>query len=286
MVKRGLTRDGLLGLFLVKIRCFLTKSLKVNEYFRNLNFKMKGNYIDLNCDVGEGIGNEKLLLPLLSSCNIACGGHAGDRRTMSHVVQLAKANKVLMGAHPSYPDKVNFGRFSMEIDSKELITSIREQVKNLVEVMRKEGVKLHHIKPHGALYNDIAKNTSLALCFLESIEEYRKDICIYVPYASEIAKEALREDYKIQYEVFADRNYQANLSLVPRKESKALIIDKRQVLKHVIEMVNYNRVKTVSGEVVSILGDTFCIHGDTPLALEIVLYLTQELPNHNIFIKK
>ncbi|WP_276166971.1 5-oxoprolinase subunit PxpA [Zobellia alginiliquefaciens] len=247
---------------------------------------MKVKYIDLNCDVGEGVDNEEELLPLLSSCNIACGGHAGNSATMSLIVGLAKENNVLIGAHPSYPDKDNFGRSSMVMDPKELMTSIRSQIKSLVNIVSHLGLKLNHIKAHGALYNDIAKNASLAACFLAAIEEYKKDVLIYVPFGSEIDKEAEQAGYRVKFEVFADRNYQADLNLVPRKENKALITDKKEVLMHVVEMANHKRVKTVHGEVVSIIGDTFCIHGDTPAALEIVLYLTRELPNHNIFIKK
>ncbi|CAM4411707.1 5-oxoprolinase subunit PxpA [Zobellia nedashkovskayae] len=250
------------------------------------NFKMTHNYLDLNCDVGEGVGNEKQLLPLLSSCNIACGGHTGNKESMTEVVSLAKENNVLVGAHPSYPDISNFGRISIKMGPKELINSIGNQVEGLVEVLDEQGVKLHHIKPHGALYNDIAKDESLAVCFLEAIKKYKKDTCLYVPYNSEIAKVALKEGFQIKYEGFADRNYEVDLSLVSRKQPNALITDKKQVLKHIVEIVNHKRVTTIGGKEVPILVDTFCIHGDTPSALEIVLYLTQELPNHNMYIKK
>lgn len=250
------------------------------------NFKMTRNYIDLNCDVGEGVGNEKELLPMLSSCNIACGGHAGNKESMTKVVSLAKANGVLVGAHPSYPDISNFGRLSMGIAAKELVDSIRSQVNSLVEVLDEHGVKLHHIKPHGALYNDIAKDASLAVLFLEAVKEYKNDTFLYAPYGSEIAKAALAEGFQLKYEGFADRNYEVDLSLVSRKLPKALITDKKEVLKHILEMVKNKRVKTIDGKEIPILVDTFCIHGDTPSALEIVLYLTEELPNHNTYIKK
>ncbi|MUH37175.1 5-oxoprolinase subunit PxpA [Zobellia amurskyensis] len=247
---------------------------------------MTNKYIDLNCDVGEGVGNEEELLPMLSSCNIACGGHTGNKNTMTEVVKLAKRNNVSIGAHPSYPDAFNFGRISIEIDDKELIGSIRCQVDSLLGVINEQNVKLNHIKPHGALYNDIVKNASLALCFLEAIEKYKNEVYIYAPYASEIARKASDKGFKVKYEAFADRNYNTDLSLVSRSEPKALLTDKTQVLEHVVRIVNLKKVTTIRGEDLSILADTFCVHGDTPSALEIVLYLTKELPNYNIFIKK
>jgi len=251
-----------------------------------LNFKMTPNYIDLNCDVGEGVGNEKELLPFISSCNIACGGHTGDKASMASVVQLAKENKVLAGAHPSYPDVANFGRVSMDMDEKIFTESVNVQIRSLVEVMNEADVQLHHIKPHGALYNDLAKDHQLALCFLKAVKNYKNSTYLYVPYASVIERLAVKEGFRVKYEGFADRNYEEDYSLVSRKHPKALIIDKGDVLEHIIEMVNDKKVTTINGKQLSIFIDTLCIHGDTPSALEIVLYLTQELPNHNICIKK
>ena len=246
---------------------------------------MARTYIDLNSDVGEGVGNENELLPLLSSCNIACGGHTGDKRTMTQVVRLAKAHNVAIGAHPSYPDRSNFGRSSMKMDAKALMESIKFQVQSLVRVIKTEDARLSHIKPHGALYNDIAKDSSLALCFLKSIEKYKDEVSVYAPYGSAIAKEAVELGFKIKYEAFADRNYEPDLSLVSRQKPNALIIDKEKVLAHVVKIAKFNRVRTMGETEPSILADTFCIHGDTPSALEIVLYLTKELPNHNIYLK-
>ncbi|NNE76300.1 MAG: lactam utilization protein LamB, partial [Pricia sp.] len=140
--------------------------------------------IDINCDVGEGIGNEAELFPLISSCNIACGGHAGNTKEMKEIVQLAKLHKVKVGAHPSYPDKAKFGRVSMDITADGLTQSIRRQIENLVRIASKAQIGLNHIKPHGALYNDIAKNESLTNIFLKAIAAYRTDVHLYVPYAS------------------------------------------------------------------------------------------------------
>lgn len=247
----------------------------------NLNFS-----IDINCDVGEGANNEEKLFPLISSCNIACGGHAGDASTMHRVVRLAKVYKVKVGAHPSYPDKKNFGRSSMDIPSEALIQSIQEQIASLVSILRKENIPLHHIKAHGALYNEIAKNTKLAEHFIKAIADHKNESLIYVPFGSEIAKSALAQGFSVAYEAFADRNYNNDLSLVSRKHPRALIQYPEAVLEHIVQMVKHHNVGTITGENVKILADTFCIHSDTPSAFEIVSYLSEELPNHNIRIKK
>ncbi len=205
---------------------------------------------------------------------------------MQKVVRLAKKFKVKVGAHPSYPDKENFGRSAMDIPSEVLIQSIQEQIVGLVSILEKENIRLHHIKAHGALYSTIAKNAELAELFLMAIADYKKDILIYVPYSSEIGKKAVEQDFSIAYEAFADRNYNSDLSLVSRSHPQALIESPEAVLKHIIQMVKHRKVRTLTGKTVKILADTFCIHSDTPSAFEIVSYLSKELPNHTIRIKK
>ncbi len=249
------------------------------DYFE----KMK---IDINCDVGEGIGNERDLLPLISSCNIACGGHAGDADTMKEVVQLAVNKDVKIGAHPSYPDRANFGRISMEISSEELQTSIKNQIDSLISILNRHNTKLHHIKPHGALYNDVAKNRETATIFLEAIEKYKEKVFLYVPYNSRIETLALQKGFKIKREAFADRNYNADLSLVSRKLPNALIQKPKLVMEHIIRMIKDSKVKTVEGELITIEADTFCVHGDTLTALQILTYLTVEFTKLKSSIKK
>ncbi len=242
--------------------------------------------IDINSDTGEGIGNEAQLLPLISSCNIACGGHAGDVGTMMKVASLAKEHRVLIGAHPSYPDRANFGRTSIIMAKKELQKSIRAQVMGLSTVLTSLDVGLNHIKPHGALYNDVAKDRELAQTFLDSIERYKKEVFLYVPYGSKIAEEALRLGFLIKYEAFADRNYNEDLSLVSRKDPLAMIQDPKAVKDHLLAMITKGRVMTISGKAVKIKADTYCIHGDSPLALQILTYLSKHLPKNQIVIKK
>ncbi|WP_350286196.1 5-oxoprolinase subunit PxpA [uncultured Croceitalea sp.] len=242
--------------------------------------------IDINCDLGEGMGNEKDLMPYISSCNIACGGHAGDEATIAQVMQLAKEYQVKVGAHPSYPDKENFGRIAMDITSEALKESIREQLVLFVKVAERTNVKINHIKPHGALYNAIAKEQVLAEVFLEAIRDYVKKSILYVPFGSIIANLAINQGFQVQYEAFADRNYNRDLSLVSRKKDIAVITDPQEVVAHLLSMVKEGQVNTISGNSVTIKADTFCVHGDTPTALKILAYLSKELPKNQVYIKK
>ena len=244
------------------------------------------NSIDINCDVGEGIGNEKELFSVISSCNIACGGHAGDRDTMTHVVHLAKEYDIKIGAHPSYPDKENFGRKSLDISPKVLIDSIIEQLTAFSKILENEGVDFNHIKAHGALYNDLARDSNLAMIFIKAIGPFIDGLKLYAPYGSALASEAFKKDIPIVYEAFADRNYNDDLSLVSRSNPEALILEPRKVLNHVVRMVKEGKVRTIKDNMVQIKAETFCIHGDTPTALQILTYLAIELPKQHIVIAK
>ena len=238
--------------------------------------------IDINCDVGEGIAHESQLFPFLSSCNIACGGHFGTMNTMKETVKLAVAHSIKIGAHPSYPDAANFGRVSIHMSNNDFINCVKKQIAALVKILNKEGVGLHHIKAHGALYNDLAKDYKLAVLYLESISEYKENTVLYVPFGSVIAKEAIKQGFLLKYEAFADRNYNTDLSLVSRKSAHALIENPKAVLEHILVMLYQEKVHVISGELVPIKAETFCIHGDTISALDILIYLSQELPKLNI----
>lgn len=242
--------------------------------------------IDINCDLGEGFNNESLIMPYISSCNIACGAHAGDRETMKLVAGLAKEHRVLVGAHPSYPDKQNFGRSTMQISDGDLIKSVRDQILELEGILEEIHISMAHIKPHGALYNDVARDSRIAGLFIEAINPFKDKKALYVPYGSTIEKLALANGFKITYEAFADRNYNSDLSLVSREHSNALIQDPMDVLKHIIYIVENQQVKTVDGAPIKLLADTYCIHGDAPSTLQILMYLSKELPKYKIFIKK
>lgn len=235
-------------------------------------------HIDINADVGEGIGNEALLMPYLSSCNIACGGHTGDEETMNDVVGLAIQHNVKVGAHPSFPDRDNFGRQIVEMNKVDLFDSIMSQTIALNNIAEQHGVTLNHIKPHGALYNLAAKDANIAKLILNIISSFSYKIKLYAPYSSVIAKLAKSENIEVYYEGFADRNYNDDLSLVSRKNSDALIIKKEDVFDHVYRIIKDRKVKTVNGVEVELLADTICVHGDTKNAVDILKYLNYNLP--------
>ncbi|WP_405211829.1 5-oxoprolinase subunit PxpA [Dokdonia sp. Asnod2-E02] len=239
--------------------------------------------IDINSDVGEGIGNEALLMPLISSCNIACGGHAGDEKTMREVLAFAKAYNVKIGAHPSYPDKENFGRLPMDISKKTLQESLRNQITTLKNLAEESGLPLHHIKPHGALYNKAARDEETAMIVIETVHSIDKNLALYVPYGSLIARLA-RPRLKTIVEGFADRAYNSDYSLVSRSEYGSVLHDTKQVLTHVLSMVKDEILTTRDGKNLSFKIDTICVHGDTENALEIVRNLHTKLTKKGIQI--
>ncbi|NER11398.1 UPF0271 protein [Muriicola jejuensis] len=247
---------------------------------------MKQWEVDINCDVGEGIGNEGQLFPFISSCNLACGGHAGDEDTMQEVISLAREHGVRVGAHPSYPDRENFGRQSVKMEAKAFREAIRSQVDLLQRKLTDLDTPMTHIKAHGALYNDLARDRQLAYQYLEAIRDYRSAIALYVPYASSIAEAANDMGFTCVYEAFGDRNYEDDLSLVSRRSPLALITQPYEVLQHLLRMIRNSEVKTVSGNLKKIVAHTYCIHGDTATAFEILAYLSVEFPKHHIHLRK
>ena len=233
--------------------------------------------IDINVDLGEGIGNESQIMPYIASCNIACGGHAGDFNTMQDVVKLAQKYRVKVGAHPSFPDKENFGRLPMEMSCAALFSSIKNQIDHLIKVLNRENALLHHIKPHGALYNLAAVDQRITNVIIEVMKSIALPIKLYVPYKSVIADLALKENIQITYEAFADRNYNDDLTLVSRRENNALIEDSEMVFQHVFRIISEQKVKTIQGSEIDIKADTFCIHGDNPKAVDLIRYLKEKL---------
>lgn len=241
--------------------------------------------IDFNCDVGEGILHEAELFPYISSCNIACGGHFGTSKTIDDSIALAVQYKVKIGAHPSFPDQENFGRKLMQISDQKLSESLQVQMELFLEQLAKANQKLHHIKPHGALYNAIATDENLAELFVNSVKKYLKNSCLYVPFQSKIEKVALQNNINIKYEAFADRNYTKELTLVSRQQENAVIHDPREVFNHVFLMLKESQVKSVEREIIPIKADTFCIHGDNKNAVNILQYLHQQLKDKGVAVQ-
>lgn len=240
--------------------------------------------IDINSDVGEGIGNEADLLPLLSSCNIACGGHAGDDEIIQKTVELAIQNNVKIGAHPGYPDRENFGRKILDISKKELAQSLTEQIVTVKNFAERQHQKLHHVKVHGALYNLASVDAEIAHLIIEVIQKIDEDLIVYVPYNSVIQKEA-QGKLKICVEGFADRNYNDDYTLVNRTIEHAVIYDASAVLNHVVPMIKEEQLTTIGNIILPFKIDTLCVHGDTETALQILKRLHKGLEQHQIAIR-
>lgn len=225
--------------------------------------------MDINCDLGEGLNNDDQLMPLLNSCNIACGGHVGDAYSIRKTIQLAKKHHVKIGAHPSYPDRENFGRKKLDIPLSDLKVSLMDQLKLFEAICDEVQAIFHHIKPHGALYNEVAINHEIAGLLIQVMRNF-PGVSLYVPPNSVIERLAVENNIPIITEAFADRSYHSNLTLVSRSHSKALLTDPREVLDHLKLLVLNGKVKTIEGELVPIKAETFCIHGDNPSAVEIL----------------
>ena len=231
--------------------------------------------IDINCDLGEGMGNDAQLMPYLGSCNIACGGHFGDVKSMTAAIKLAQLHGVNVGAHPSFPDPENFGRKLMNISRQKLQETLYHQVTIFQQICDKLNVEMHHIKLHGALYNLAANDAEIAAVVLNAFAAVHADIKIYVPYNSAIA--ILADDYfPIVYEAFADRSYNPDLSLVNRDLVGAVITDKKRAWQQVLTIIKTGKVKSIDGEEVAIKADTFCVHGDQCNAVEIVKHIKEQ----------
>jgi len=233
--------------------------------------------IDINCDVGEGIENEALLMPYLSSCSIACTGHAGTIETIDQTIKIAKENNVKIGAHPSFPDKENFGRQYLEMSPEELQESLEFQINLLVERAAIQNVKLNHVKVHGALYNASAVDEEIANTIILAMQNTVGNILLYVPFNSAIEAIAIQNGISIKREAFIDRNYNEDLTLVSRNLSNAVITKPEKAFKHFYRIICEEKVNTILNRNVAIKADTFCIHGDNEKALYILKYISREL---------
>ena len=235
--------------------------------------------ININCDLGEGLNNEHIIMPLINSCNIACGGHAGNNESMIQCIEIAIRNNLQIGAHPSYPDRLNFGRKKIDISSSEFSHSIINQVESLEQIASSYGKEINHIKAHGALYNETITDSDIADFYLDTVKDYKESCSLYVPYNSKIEKLALKKGFNIIYEVFGDRNYNDDLSLVSRDKENAIINSPDNVIKHLKPIVESNTVKTITGNYNEIKFDTICIHSDTNNSIEILKNINRVFKN-------
>ena len=240
--------------------------------------------IDLNCDMGEGYPTDSLIMPFISSVNIACGSHAGDEEIIKNTIKLAMQFDVAIGAHPSYPDRENFGRKSIEIEEEALSSSIIEQIMLVKSIAESMGARLKHIKPHGALYNRSAIDENVATIIAKAVRQIDENLYLYGLPNSESEQAANREGLIFWREGFADRTYQSNGSLTPRTEKNAMIEDIDHALHQVIDMITQNKIKPMSGDDIPIQIETICIHGDADKALEFAKHIHLGLIKNEIVI--
>jgi len=241
--------------------------------------------VDLNCDMGEGCGNDAELMSFISSANIACGFHAGDIETMRRTAELAAANNVAIGAHPGYRDRENFGRTAMSLPTKQVFDIVREQVLSMSAICGEFQVPLHHVKPHGALYNQAAKDRELAAAIAEAVVSVSPDLILYGLSGSLLITEAEKAGLSTASEVFADRTYQVDGSLTPRTQSGAMLEDAESSIAQVLQMIESQSVVALTGENIPLRAETICIHGDGESAVEIARSIHKSILAHGIEVR-
>ncbi len=241
--------------------------------------------IDINCDLGEGGLYDHKLMPLITSCSIACGGHFGNIDTMSSTVVLAKQHQVKIGAHPSYPDHQNFGRVSFkDMPIQDLKDSLLNQLQTLNDIANFHNYPLTHIKPHGALYNAASKYRDIAKCVAEAIKELGLNVLVYGQADSEFELVSRKNDLNFCAEVFADRTYEDDLRLRARNLEGSVLHQKEDVLTQIFEMVVEEKVTAYSGKRLPIKAETICLHSDTKGSKELARNIHQFLKNHGVRI--
>jgi UPF0271 protein len=240
--------------------------------------------IDLNADLGEGCDNDAQLLTLVSSANIACGWHAGDANTMRQSVRWALDNQVAIGAHPSFPDRENFGRSTMQLPPQEIISGMLYQLGALGAIVKAEGGRLVHVKPHGALYNQAAKDATLADAICSAIKIYDPQLTLFGLAGSALIDAARRAGLRAVEEVFADRGYQPDGSLVSRTLPGALIEDEAQALAQTMLLIKHKQVIAIDGSRVDVNAQTVCLHGDGAHALAFARRIRAQLAEDQISV--
>ncbi|MDQ4123328.1 MAG: LamB/YcsF family protein [Acidobacteriota bacterium] len=238
--------------------------------------------IDLNCDMGESfgawqMGNDRALMDYCSSINIACGFHAGDATVIRKTIETALEKRVAIGAHPSFPDLQGFGRRAMQLSAQEVFDVVLYQVAAVHGMTAALGGKLHHVKPHGALYNEAAKKPELAAAIARAVKAVDEGLIFFGLSGSFLISEAEKIGLKTASEVFADRTYRSDGSLTPRNDPNALIHDTNKAVEQVLQMIQTQTVTATNGETVSLRAETVCIHGDSANAVEFAAAVRQKL---------
>ena len=240
--------------------------------------------VDLNADLGEGAGCDAALLQLVSSANIACGFHAGDAQMMQDAVREALKNGVAIGAHPSFPDRENFGRTAMTLPADTVYAQTLYQIGALAAIARAQGGQVQHVKPHGMLYNQAAQDAVLADAIARAVHDLDPTLILVGLAGSKLIDAGRHYGLPTREEVFADRGYQDDGTLVPRSQPGALISDEEQALAQTLTMIQQGRVKSIHGNWVKVNAQTVCLHGDGDHALAFARRLRQAFEAQNITI--
>jgi len=226
------------------------------------------------------MGYDAALMPLITSANIACGFHAGSGDMIRKTIDLALQHKVHIGAHPSFRDRENFGRKEMRISDEKLYTIVIEQLIKVDLIAREMGATMHHVKPHGALYNMAARDPDIAGVIVQTIKDFNEDLIVYGLSGSHLISEAKAAGLKTASEVYADRSYQDDGSLTPRNNEGALITEEEKSIRQVLEMLQ-GTVTTISGKIIPIEAETICLHSDGIHALAFAKRIHQALQDHH-----
>ena len=240
--------------------------------------------IDLNCDMGEGYTTDALIMPLISSANIACGYHAGGGELMRQTIRLALQHGVAIGAHPSFEDKEGYGRREMHLSSDEIYQIVLDQVNIMRKAAAEEGAKLHHIKPHGALYNMAAKDAMIADAISRAIKAIDASLILYGLPNSASERSAAQYGLQFYREVFSDRTYTDEGLLTPRGNNNAIIETVEQCIEQVLQIILQETLQSTTGSVISIKADTVCIHGDGENAVAFAQEINKALHQNKITI--
>lgn len=247
--------------------------------------------IDLNCDMGESStlfaydrAKDLRLLEHISAANIACGAHAGDAETMQILVNACVAKNIFVGAHPGFEDREHFGRQEMQLSAQAIYATVLMQLGALEAFLRPHNRSLHHVKPHGALYNMAARDRSIADAISAATRDYDSRIIVYGLAGSEMIHAAAAHGLRVAQEVFADRSYQDDGSLTPRHLAGAVIDEPAAAVARAINIIHDRSLVAQSGNKIAIRPDTLCIHGDAPNALALAQALRQAMADNNISI--
>jgi UPF0271 protein len=240
--------------------------------------------VDLNADLGEGAGHDDEILALVTSANIACGFHAGDADTMHRSIEAARDRKVAVGAHPSLFDRENFGRKESPVKPDEVFDAVVYQLGVFQAIAEAANVRPNHVKPHGALYNMAVRDHDLANAICRAIAQVDTKLILFAPQNSALARAGETKGLQIAHEVFADRNYLGDGSLVPRSRPDALLHDPEEAAARVVRMLRESKVRSVDGVDVDVRAETICLHGDTPGAVEFARVLGSRLESEGVTI--